>query len=69
MSFGFSPQRIWLSLFLLLVTALFLFWMRHRVHIPAEGRIQLAVACVTGLVYGLFRVWVGCGLVTPPLYK
>ncbi len=69
MSSDFSSERVALSLLLLLVTSLALFWTRSRVQIPTEGRLQLAVACVTGLAYGLFRVWVGCGLVMPPVFK
>ena len=69
MRFTFPPEPIALSVCLLLVTALALFWTRSRVQIPTEGRLQLAVACVPGLAYGLFRVWVGCGLVMPPVFK
>lgn len=68
MTFDSSPERFGISLVLVLVAALFLFWTRRRVQSTTTGRLQLVVACVTGLAYGLFRVWVGCGLVTP-LYK
>lgn len=69
MSFDSSPERLGISLVLLLVAVLFFFWTRRRLQSTTAGRLQLVVACVTGLIYGLFRVWVGCGLVTPPLYK
>jgi len=55
-------QRVVLSLLLVLAAPAIWFWSRRKLLTTEDGRLPLFTACVAGLAYGLFRVWVGCGL-------